>query len=80
MTSGTAFDLGFNSSRHGVHHSGDITHGPVIGATPYIKMYGAVTEASEANMAALLAGLPGKLDKEAYTSALATAGGEFAPI
>ena len=64
--SSSARSVLLNTSLLGEPYSGDKTHGPRMVWVPYIKLYGAVTEAGEANMAALVTGLPGKVDRTDY--------------
>lgn len=61
----TAACLEEDSSRLGPRYSGDITHGPLVIATPLIKMYGAVTNAGDLDMAAFVQSVAGKLDASA---------------
>ena len=63
-TTGQVIEL--DSTLLGPNYSGDKTHGDLMVWVPYIKLYGTVREASEANVAALVAGLTGKLDVAQY--------------
>ncbi|CAK7067977.1 MAG: hypothetical protein DELT_01736 [Desulfovibrio sp.] len=65
-TSGPGYNLSLNSALLGDNYDGLITHGPRAVQVPWLKVYGAVTAASEANMAALVNGLAERLPTERY--------------
>jgi hypothetical protein len=58
----------FNSSRLGNNYNGIDTHPKSIGVNYQMKLYGTVTDASEANIAALINTASGKLDASTYAA------------